>query len=119
MAEVLALRPAAIVVSPGPKSPREAGISVALALAAGRAGVPLLGVCLGHQAIGEATGAGSVRADRQMHGKGTAIVHSGEGLFDGIPLPMPVMRYHSLVIERETLPACLEVIAWSGGSSRR
>lgn len=112
--EVLALRPSAIVISPGPRTPGEAGISVPLALAAGKAGIPLLGVCLGHQAIGEAFGGRVVRADRQMHGKGTDVVHLGDGLFAGIPVPMPVMRYHSLIVERATLPAALEVTAWSG-----
>ncbi len=112
--EVLALRPSAIVISPGPRTPAEAGISVPLALAAGNAGIPLLGVCLGHQAIGEAYGGKVVRADRQMHGKGTDIVHSGDGLFAGIPAPMPVMRYHSLIVDRLTLPDSLEVTAWSG-----
>ena len=113
VAEVLARRPAAIVISPGPRTPSEAGISVPLALAAGKAGIPLLGVCLGHQAIGEAYGGRIIRADRQMHGKGTDVVHSSEGLFEGIPTPMPVMRYHSLIVARDRLPACLEVLAWS------
>ncbi len=113
VAEVLALRPNAIVISPGPRTPAEAGISVPLASAAGTEAIPLLGVCLGHQAIGEAYGGRVIRADRQMHGKGTEIVHSGTGLFADIPIPMPVMRYHSLVVERSSLPACLEVVAWS------
>ena len=113
VAEVLSRRPAAIVISPGPKTPREAGISVPLALAAGKAGIPLLGVCLGHQAIGEAYGGRIIRADRQMHGKGTDIVHGGEGLFGGIPTPMRVMRYHSLIVAGDRLPDCLEVLAWS------
>ena len=113
VAEVLASRPAAVVISPGPKTPADAGISVPLALAAGTAGIPVLGVCLGHQAIGEAFGGRIIRADRQMHGKGTDILHGGGGLFAGIPSPMPVMRYHSLVVSPEALPPCLEVLAWS------
>ena len=113
VADVLARCPAAVVISPGPKTPAEAGISVPLVLAAGKADIPVLGVCLGHQAIGEAYGGRIIRADRQMHGKGTDIVHGGVGLFGGIPTPMPVMRYHSLVVSNDRFPACLEVLAWS------
>jgi anthranilate synthase component 2 len=112
-AEALALRPAAIVISPGPCTPAEAGISVSLIrAAAGR--VPILGVCLGHQAIGEAFGGRVVRADRLMHGKTTQIVHSGHALFQEIPSPVEVMRYHSLVVSPSGLPSELEVTAWSG-----
>jgi anthranilate synthase/aminodeoxychorismate synthase-like glutamine amidotransferase len=108
----LALRPTAIVISPGPCTPREAGISVALVrAAAGR--VPLLGVCLGHQAIGEAFGGAVVRAERLMHGKTTQVRHTGHPLFDGVPAPFEVMRYHSLVVSPEGLPAELAVSAWS------
>ncbi len=108
----LALGPAAIIISPGPCTPREAGISVPLVrAAAGR--VPLLGVCLGHQAIGEAFGGRVVRADRLMHGKTTDVVHDGRDLFAGIPSPVRVMRYHSLVVSPAGLPADLEVAAWS------
>jgi anthranilate synthase/aminodeoxychorismate synthase-like glutamine amidotransferase len=108
----LELRPEAIVVSPGPCTPREAGISVALIrAAAGR--VPVLGVCLGHQAIGEAFGGRVVRADRLMHGKTTPVAHRGHPLFEGIPAPFEAMRYHSLVVSPEALPAELEVTAWS------
>ncbi|MGZ8398251.1 MAG: anthranilate synthase component II [Gemmatimonadales bacterium] len=110
--EVLALRPEAIVISPGPCTPREAGISVPLVRAA--AGViPILGVCLGHQAIGEAFGGRVVRADRLMHGKTTMVAHSGHPLFDDIPSPVEVMRYHSLVVAPDHLPAELEIVAWS------
>jgi anthranilate synthase component II len=110
--EALALRPAAIVISPGPCTPREAGISVPLVqAAAGR--VPLLGVCLGHQAIGEAFGGRVVRASRLMHGKTTMVAHTGHPLFQSIPSPVEVMRYHSLVVSPEGLPAELEVTAWS------
>jgi anthranilate synthase component 2/para-aminobenzoate synthetase component 2 len=109
---VLDLHPTAIVVSPGPRTPREAGISVPLIrAAAGR--VPVLGVCLGHQAIGEAFGGKVVRADRLMHGKTTPVAHNGHPLFRGIPAPFDAMRYHSLVVSPEGLPQQLEVTAWS------
>jgi anthranilate synthase/aminodeoxychorismate synthase-like glutamine amidotransferase len=109
---VLDLHPTAIVVSPGPCTPREAGISVPLIrAAAGR--VPILGVCLGHQAIGEAFGGKVVRAERLMHGKTTPVAHNGHPLFRGIPAPFDAMRYHSLVVSPEGLPQQLEVTAWS------
>ncbi len=108
----LALRPAAIVISPGPCTPREAGISVPLVRAAAGV-VPILGVCLGHQAIGEAFGGRVVRADRLMHGKTTMVAHTGHPLFEGIPSPVEVMRYHSLVVSPKQLPAELEIVAWS------
>ena len=108
----LALEPAAIVISPGPCTPREAGISVPLVrAAAGR--VPLLGVCLGHQSIGEAFGGQVVRADRLMHGKTTMVAHTGHPLFRGVPERFEAMRYHSLVVAPDGLPAELEVTAWS------
>jgi anthranilate synthase component II len=109
----IALEPSAILISPGPCTPREAGISVPLVRAAAAAGVPLLGVCLGHQAIGEAFGGDVVRADRLMHGKTTMVVHSGHRLFGDLPSPFEAMRYHSLVVAPETLPSVLEVTAWS------
>ena len=102
--------PDAIVVSPGPCSPREAGISVDLIRRYGGE-IPLLGVCLGHQAIGEAYGGVVTRAGRVMHGKMSQLVHDGTGLFAGIPSPFGVMRYHSLIVERATLPAELQVTA--------
>jgi anthranilate synthase/aminodeoxychorismate synthase-like glutamine amidotransferase len=109
---VLGLEPDAIVVSPGPCTPREAGISVPLIqAAAGR--VPVLGVCLGHQAIGEAFGGRVVRADRLMHGKTTPVAHRGHPLFDTIPSPFEAMRYHSLVVSPTGLPEALEITAWS------
>jgi len=111
--EALALEPAAIVISPGPCTPREAGISVPLVRAAAAAGVPLLGVCLGHQAIGEAFGGDVVRADRLMHGKTTMVAHTGHALFAALPSPFEVMRYHSLVVAPGTVPGELEVTAWS------
>jgi anthranilate synthase component 2 len=111
--DALALEPAAIVISPGPCTPRQAGISVPLVRAAAAAGVPLLGVCLGHQAIGEAFGGDVVRADRLMHGKTTMVSHAGHALFGGLPSPFEAMRYHSLVVAAATLPGELEVTAWS------
>jgi anthranilate synthase component 2 len=110
--EALALRPGAIIISPGPGTPREAGISVPLVRAAAGV-VPILGVCLGHQAIGEAFGGQVVRADRLMHGKTTMVAHNGHPLFQDIPTPVEVMRYHSLVVSPEGLPDELEVTAWS------
>jgi anthranilate synthase component 2 len=103
-------RPAAIVVSPGPKTPADAGISVELIRAVG-ARIPLLGVCLGHQAIGEAYGGRVVRAPSIMHGKVSQVHHGGAGLFVGVPDPFPATRYHSLVVDAATLPASLEVTA--------
>ncbi|HEY7569090.1 MAG TPA: aminodeoxychorismate/anthranilate synthase component II [Gemmatimonadaceae bacterium] len=108
--EALARKPSAIVLSPGPCTPREAGICVPLVReAAGR--VPLLGVCLGHQAIGEAFGGHTVRARRVMHGKTSNVQHSGKELFAELPSPISVMRYHSLVVDPDTLPNELEVTA--------
>jgi anthranilate synthase component 2 len=109
---LLALKPLAIIVSPGPCTPKEAGISVPLIKAAAGS-VPLLGVCLGHQAIGEAFGGDVVRADRLMHGKTTMVTHTGTPLFEGIPSPFEAMRYHSLIVARERFPAELEITAWS------
>jgi anthranilate synthase/aminodeoxychorismate synthase-like glutamine amidotransferase len=110
--EALALGPSAIIISPGPCTPQDAGISVPLVRAAAGV-VPLLGVCLGHQAIGEAFGGRVVRADRLMHGKTTPVAHSGHPLFQDIPSPVEVMRYHSLVVSPRALPPELEVTAWS------
>jgi anthranilate synthase/aminodeoxychorismate synthase-like glutamine amidotransferase len=108
--DVGALRPEAIVLSPGPGTPSEAGITVPVIQRWG-AHVPILGVCLGHQAIGEAYGGDVVRAGRVMHGKTSDIVHDGSDLFAGLPSPLRVMRYHSLVVAPGSLPACLEVTA--------
>jgi len=104
------LAPDAIVVSPGPCTPAEAGISVPLIQRWG-ADIPVLGVCLGHQAIGEAYGGKVIRASRVMHGKMSAITHNGTGLFEHVPSPLNVMRYHSLVVEHATLPESLQVTA--------
>jgi len=108
----LAMRPDAILLSPGPCDPDRAGICLPLVTAAGRAGIPLLGVCLGHQAIGQAFGGRIVRAADIVHGKVAAIQHGGAGVFAGLPSPYPATRYHSLVVDRATLPDCLEVTAW-------
>ena len=107
-----ALAPRAIVISPGPSAPERAGISLELIRRlAGR--VPILGVCLGHQAIGQAFGGKVVRAKRVMHGKVSTVRHDGEGLFHGLPAQFKVTRYHSLAVERESLPACLKITAES------
>ena len=106
------LNPARIVVSPGPCTPNEAGISVAaIKHFAGK--VPILGVCLGHQSIGQAFGGKIVHAKQLMHGKTSAIHHKDHGVFSGLPQDFSATRYHSLVIERESLPDCLEVTAWT------
>lgn len=105
-----ALQPSHLVISPGPCSPKEAGISVAaIRHFAGR--IPILGVCLGHQCLGEAFGGRVIRAPRLMHGKTSLIYHDGRDIFQGIPSPFEATRYHSLIVERETLPDCLEVSA--------
>jgi len=112
VAEVLALKPRAAVLSPGPCTPRDAGILVPLVQAlAGK--IPILGVCLGHQAIGEAFGGRVVRADRLMHGKTCQVIHEKDELFEGIPSPLTGMRYHSLVVEPASLPKDLVITAWS------
>ncbi len=109
---IAALAPARIVISPGPCTPNEAGISLAtIHRFAGT--IPILGVCLGHQAIGAAFGGRVVRARQVMHGKTSPIHHSGAGVFRGLPQPFTAIRYHSLAVERESLPACLEVTAWT------
>ena len=108
--EIGTLRPSAIVVSPGPCAPSQAGVSVPLIRRWGRT-IPMLGVCLGHQAIGEAYGGRVVRAGRVMHGKRSDVEHDGTGLFEGLSSPLPVMRYHSLIVERASLPSELEILA--------
>ena len=112
--ELRKLNPSAVVISPGPGVPADAGITVDLIRELGET-TPILGVCLGHQAIGEAYGARVVRAAKLMHGKTSRINHSREGIFKGIDSPLEVMRYHSLVIEPESLPDELKVIATSAG----
>ena len=110
--EIAALAPDAIVVSPGPCTPNEAGVSVPL-IKRFTGQIPILGVCLGHQAIGAAFGGAIVRGDRIMHGKTSPILHTGEGLFAGLSNPFDATRYHSLVIDPPTLPAELERTAWT------
>jgi anthranilate synthase component 2 len=112
VAEIAAWQPSQLVISPGPCTPSEAGISVA-AITAFAGKIPILGVCLGHQAIGQAFGGRIVRAQRVMHGKLSAVTHDGRGVFTGLPSPFSVTRYHSLAIERATIPPCLEVTATS------
>ena len=112
VAELAAMHPQRIVISPGPCSPHEAGISVeAITRFSGK--IPLLGVCLGHQAIGAAFGGKVVHAKTLMHGKTSPIEHAGAGVFAGLPSPFTATRYHSLAIERASLPDCLEVTAWT------
>lgn len=116
--QVLALKPAAAVISPGPKTPSDAGICVPLVRAlAGK--VPVLGVCLGHQAIAEAFGGKVVRAMRLMHGKTCEVEHEEDELFEGVPTPFTAMRYHSLVAERSSLPEDLVITAWSKDQPRK
>lgn len=112
VSELGAKKPSALVISPGPCTPIQAGISLD-AINRFRGQLPILGICLGHQAIGEAFGAKLVRAPRPMHGKVTALAHKGDGLFAGLAAPFNVTRYHSLLLDRQTLPSELRVDAWS------
>lgn len=109
--EAMALNPEAIVLSPGPCDPSQAGICLALTAAAAEAGIPLLGVCLGHQSIGQAFGGQVVRHSEIVHGKTAEIRHRGQGVFAGLPSPFLATRYHSLVVARDGLPDCLEITA--------
>jgi anthranilate synthase component 2 len=112
VAEIAALKPERIVISPGPCTPNEAGVSLEV-LEKLSGTVPILGVCLGHQSLGQAFGGEVVRARTIMHGKTSPIRHKGVGVFAGLPDPFEATRYHSLVVRRETLPDCLEVTAWT------
>ena len=109
---VMRLRPTSIVLSPGPCDPAQAGICLPLTLAAAEANIPLLGVCLGHQTIGQAFGGNVVRAKDIVHGKMGSMHHAGMGVFKDLPSPFAATRYHSLIVDRESLPACLEITAW-------
>ena len=110
--DVKGMHPKKIVISPGPCTPHEAGISIDLIRqVSGK--IPILGVCLGHQAIGEAFGGKVVRAPHLMHGKTSAVVHDNRTIFQGLPMPMTATRYHSLIVEEKSLPADLEVSAWT------
>lgn len=110
--QAMAMRPEGIILSPGPCDPDKAGICLALTEAAAETGTPLLGVCLGHQTIGQAFGGKVVRAGQIVHGKMGVMYHDGKSVFRGLPSPLQATRYHSLIVERETLPDCLEVTAW-------
>jgi len=110
--QIAAINPDRICISPGPKAPKDAGISLDI-LREFKGKLPILGVCLGHQAIGEAFGGKVIRAKQVMHGKTSTIAHTGDGVFKDLPSPFTVIRYHSLAIERASLPACLEVTAWT------
>jgi anthranilate synthase component 2 len=113
VAELRALRPAGVLVSPGPGRPEDSGISLEVVGTLGPEGVPVFGVCMGHQCIGQAFGGAVVRAPAGvMHGKASPVWHSGEGLLEGLPLPFQAARYHSLVIDKDSCPAALEVTAW-------
>lgn len=110
--EIIALQPERLVVSPGPCTPNEAGVSVeAIQHFAGK--IPILGICLGHQSIGQAFGGNIVRAHHVMHGKTSMIYHNDKGVFKGLTNPYEATRYHSLVIEKDTLPECLEITSWT------
>ena len=112
LAEIEALKPQRLVISPGPCTPNEAGISVeVIKYFAGK--LPILGVCLGHQSVGQAFGGRIVRAERLMHGKTSLVFHDNRELFDGLPNPFDATRYHSLLVERSSFPACLEITAWT------
>ena len=110
--QAMAMKADAIVLSPGPCDPAQAGICLALTAAAAETRTPLLGVCLGHQTIGEAFGGRVVRCHEIVHGKMGTMHHSGQGMLRGLPSPFEATRYHSLVVERDSLPGCLEVTAW-------
>jgi anthranilate synthase/aminodeoxychorismate synthase-like glutamine amidotransferase len=112
VAGIRARMPDAVLISPGPCTPNEAGVSLELIRALGGT-LPIFGVCLGHQAIGQAYGGRVVRAGRLMHGKTSPILHDGQGIFTGLTSPFEATRYHSLLVERDSLPACLEVSAWT------
>ncbi len=110
--EIAQMSPEHIVISPGPCTPNEAGISLELIEKLGGK-IPILGVCLGHQAIGQAYGGKVIRAQNLMHGKTSKIHHDGKTIYEGIPSPFTATRYHSLIVEKETLPDCLEITAWT------
>jgi anthranilate synthase/aminodeoxychorismate synthase-like glutamine amidotransferase len=110
--EAVALNPEKVLVSPGPCTPKEAGISCDIIREFGPC-LPLFGVCLGHQSIGDVYGGKVIRADRLMHGKTSPMIHEGKSVFKGLPSPFDATRYHSLIVERESLPDCLEITAWT------
>jgi para-aminobenzoate synthetase component 2 len=108
--EIAAMKPDHILISPGPCTPTEAGISLAL-IERFKGEIPIMGVCLGHQSIGQVFGGDVIRASNLMHGKTSPILHTGKGVFEGLPSPFTATRYHSLIVKRETLPDCLEITA--------
>jgi len=110
--EAVQLKPEKVLVSPGPCTPKEAGISCDIIRAFGPK-IPLFGVCLGHQSIGDVYGGNVIRAERLMHGKTSPMIHEGKSVFKGLPSPFEATRYHSLIIERDSLPECLEITAWT------
>jgi len=110
--EAVALKPEKVLVSPGPCTPKEAGVSCDMIREFGPR-LPVFGVCLGHQSIGDVYGGNVIRADRLMHGKTSPIIHEGKSVFRGLPSPFDATRYHSLIIERSSLPDCLEITAWT------
>lgn len=110
--EAIALKPEKVLVSPGPCTPKEAGVSCDIIREFGPR-LPVFGVCLGHQSIGDVYGGNVIRADRLMHGKTSPIIHEGMSVFKGLPSPFDATRYHSLIIERSSLPDCLEITAWT------
>jgi anthranilate synthase component 2 len=112
IADIVAMKPEGIVISPGPCTPNEAGICLRLVSALGPT-IPMLGVCLGHQCIGQAFGARVVRAERIMHGKTSMVYHRHQGVFEGLPQPFEATRYHSLVLDPESIPDSLSVMAWT------
>jgi anthranilate synthase component II len=112
VSDIAALKPERIVISPGPCTPNEAGVSLEV-LEKLSGSVPILGVCLGHQSLGQAFGGKVIRAKTIMHGKTSLMHHKGQGVFSGLPSPFEATRYHSLVVEKESLPECLEITAWT------
>ncbi|MBB5351729.1 anthranilate synthase/aminodeoxychorismate synthase-like glutamine amidotransferase [Haloferula luteola] len=110
--EIREMKPTRICISPGPCTPNEAGVSLDVIREFGQE-LPILGVCLGHQSIGQVYGGDVIRAERLMHGKTSPILHEGKSVFAGLPSPFEATRYHSLIVKRETLPDCLEITAWT------
>ena len=117
LGDIIGMKPEAIVISPGPCTPDEAGICLEVVRALGPS-IPILGVCLGHQTIGQAFGAEVVRAERIMHGKTSEVFHRNRGVFAGLPQPFVATRYHSLVLHPERIPGCLELMAWTEWEGR-
>ncbi len=113
LAGIRTLRPDGVLISPGPGTPDESGVSLDVLRSLPAEGIPVFGVCLGHQTLGQVNGGRVIRAPRLMHGRTSPIEHAGQGVFSGLPSPFTATRYHSLIVERESLPECLEVTAWT------